>query len=111
LAHHTRIKTRLAGFSFPDWTKAFEPKEIKELDDEIMEFDKPWRAPKVKKLVYRYGSWKDTWKERYYDENEAENYIHMYTGSDFRAGYDRNRAEDLWGFPWLWTTVRYHLFI
>jgi hypothetical protein len=52
------------------------PVEIKTESQIMLEFlqDKPWRAPKVKNLKIVYRPWRDSWKERYRDEDDETIY-------------------------------------
>ena len=88
------IKSRLAKMS----TKKEKPKTESEQMIELLE-EKPWRAPKKKNLNIVYRPWKDSYLERYRQEDNDD--IYLYSLSDL--AFEGTRVDDLWGFPWFWT--------
>ena len=85
------------------------PQETRSEEEQMAEYleGKPCRAPKVKQLKYIYRPWKDSYLERFRDEED--NAVCLYSlpgGNGLLGGWERTRAEDLWSWPWLWSKAK-----
>ena len=81
--------------------------EPQKTDDDMMrEYleAKPWRAPKVKNLKYRYFPCKDSWQDRLLDSDSDA--INFYSQPKMKPFSQYTRPEDIWDFPWLWHRIK-----
>ena len=91
-------------FSRNDKTKKKE-KEKSENDLLLEKLDsKPWRANKIKHLPITYRPCKESWRERYRDEQDDT--IYMYNQPQIRTLNSVSRTDDLWEWPWAWTKTK-----
>ena len=96
------VTTRLQGFGRKKSV------QTRSEDDQMADYleGKPWRAPKIKNLKYIYRPWKDSYLERFRDEEDDTVCLYSLPPDGLLGGWDRTRVEDLWSWPWLWSKAK-----